>query len=321
MTTFRARISRRNMMIAAAALTLASVTGRAEAQAAPEPVTLRVMDRDTGQELRIWRHNGRLFVEGQPDVRYGLRVTNNTNGRVLVVMSVDGVNILTGETASYGQRGYVFTPFESYDVNGWRKSDTEVAAFSFAPIPQSYAARTGRPLDVGVIGIAVFTEKPEITSPAPSTSANHRPRRPRAPSQTPPPPLNIPIPPLPLPPIQAPPRASASGPASPPVRPPPPAPAPLAAGAQDAASHRQLAPQGEKLGTAHGASEWSVATTVDFERATSYPQFVRQIEYDSHANLVASGVIPRFATTDSHPHAFPSASGDMGYVPDPPQEP
>ena len=37
-----------------------------------------------------------------------------------------------------------------------RLSDSEVAAFVFASLPQSYAARTGRPGDVGVIGLAAW---------------------------------------------------------------------------------------------------------------------------------------------------------------------
>ncbi len=68
-------------------------------------------------------------------------------------------NILTGDTASYDEGGYVFDPHESYEVTGWRKSTTQIAAFTFAPLPESYAARTGRPADVGVIGMAVFNER------------------------------------------------------------------------------------------------------------------------------------------------------------------
>jgi hypothetical protein len=70
----------------------------------------------------------------------------------------------------------------------------------------------------------------------------------------------------------------------------------------------------EKLGTAHGALEWSVSHVVEFHRATPYPQLVRQIEYDSHANLIRIGVIPQ-PRPDYPPHAFPAAPG---YVPDPP---
>jgi hypothetical protein len=35
---------------------------------------------------------------------------------------------------------------------------SEVAAFVFTPLPDSYAARTDRPGNVGVIGVAVFRE-------------------------------------------------------------------------------------------------------------------------------------------------------------------
>ena len=150
-------LGRRTVLaMAASALCLAAAP---RAEAAGELVDLQVVDRETGQAARVWRHAGRLFVAGRPGARYSLRVTNNTGGRVLVVMSVDGVNILTGQTAGYGQRGYVFSPYESYEVSGWRKSDHEVAAFTFAPLSRSYAARTGRPNDVGVIGIAAFTER------------------------------------------------------------------------------------------------------------------------------------------------------------------
>ena len=150
-------LRRRTML--AAAIAVIGLAGSASAYADVSPVDLKVVDRDTGQALRVWRHDGRLFIAGEPGARYGLRVTNHTDGRVLVVLSVDGVNILTGETASYDQRGYVFDPHESYDLNGWRKSNSEIAAFAFAPLPRSYAALTGRPGDVGVIGMAVFRER------------------------------------------------------------------------------------------------------------------------------------------------------------------
>jgi hypothetical protein len=56
--------------------------------------------------------------------------------------------------------------------------------------------------------------------------------------------------------------------------------------------------------------------TVAFERATSYPQFTSQIEYDSYDNLVARGVIPRGQPAPSRPRPFPT---EPGYVPDPPR--
>jgi hypothetical protein len=96
------------------------------------------------------------------------------------------------------------------------------------------------------------------------------------------------------------------------------APAPSAVAAaqpQDEAMERQ----DDKLGTAHGAREWSEVTMVDFERATTWPQFVRQIEYDTYDHLVASGVIsPR---EEQRPRPFPSNPDGAGFVPDPPGGP
>jgi hypothetical protein len=74
----------------------------------------------------------------------------------------------------------------------------------------------------------------------------------------------------------------------------------------------------EKLGTGHGASEWSVINIVDFVRATNAPQAITSIEYDTWNHLVAKGVIP--ADTGRHPRAFP-AEPRLSYVPDPPSYP
>jgi hypothetical protein len=272
--------------VLAGALSAIGLAAAVEAQAQPPLVDLQVINRETGQAARVWRHAGRVYVAGQPGARYSLRVTNNTSGRVLVVMSVDGINIITGETAGFGQRGYVFAPYESYEVSGWRKSNTEVAAFAFAPLPRSYAARTGRPADVGVIGIAAFTERrvaPRTSAPAVAPQSREE---------------------------------SASDVVEDVVvtgsRLAPPA---LAA---QAAPSPESARRSEKLGTEHGAREWSVANTVAFERATSYPQLVSRIEYDSVENLMAIGVIPRSSPPPPRPRPFPSSPDRHGYVPDPP---
>lgn len=281
-------LRRRTVLAAAVSIAGLAVAAQAEATSiAPAIVDLQVVDRETGQVARIWRHGGRLFVAGRSGARYSVRVVNNTAGRVLVVMSVDGVNILTGQTAGYGQRGYVFGPYETYDVSGWRKSDTEIAAFTFAPLSGSYAARTGRPHDVGVIGIAAFTERveaPYAAAPAMAPEVREQAAADRVEEVV----------------VSAGRRAAAAPPPPPSAR---------------AAPSAQAARRSEKLGTGHGAREWSAVTTVPFERATAYPQLVRQIEYDSYANLVAAGVIPRPRPTPPRPRPFPSGNG---YVPDPP---
>jgi hypothetical protein len=296
----------RRRTVLATAIAMFGLAGAAGAYADPDPVGLKVVNRDTGQPLQVWRYRGRLFVAGEPGARYSLRVTNHTDGRVLVVLSVDGVNILTGETASYDQRGYVFDPHESYDLNGWRKSTTEVAAFAFAPLPQSYAALTGRPSDVGVIGMAVFKER--IAVPLPEAEAP-------------------PLPPQWRDEVGRNPAGAADAPYSGRAMPSPAArtamPAPIAAPSR-AATPDQFASglqrREEKLGTAHGAREWSVVNLTTFDRATTYPQSVRQIEYDTYANLVACGVIPPPTRNEERrPRPFPLDPDGAGFVPDPPE--
>jgi hypothetical protein len=297
--TFTISLRRQTALV----LGLMTLAGPALAQTQNNLVDLRVINRDTGEVLRTWSHDGRLYVAGEPGTRYGLRFYNHTGNRVLVVASVDGVNIITGETANFNERGYVLSPWQSYDVNGWRKSETAIADFQFAPLSGSYAALTGRPGDVGVIGIAVFRER----TPPPedrSATAVDRPTPNIARSE-----------PSPPPPLPAPARAMAAPPPPPSaaLSPSPVVPAPRSASGNLVRPSNAL--QDEKLGTAHGASEWSVITTVDFIRATNEPQAMSLIEYDTWDHLVANGVIPR--DTRHHPQAFPGEPR-LSYVPDPP---
>lgn len=121
-------------------------------------VEVAVVDRDTGQRLDPVRHAGQRWIAGTPGHRYSVRLTNTTGRRVLVVLSVDGINAVTGQTAHPAQTGYVLGPWQSSEIHGWRKSLDDVAQFVFTDLPDSYAARTGRPDHVGVIGVAVFEE-------------------------------------------------------------------------------------------------------------------------------------------------------------------
>jgi hypothetical protein len=125
---------------------------------APVLVRLSIVDRDTGAELPQYPGRRQRWIAGAPGHRYAVRLSNLGGERVLVVLSVDGVNAVSGETATASQAGYVLDPWETADIDGWRKSLDEVAAFVFTDLGDSYAARTGRPDNVGVIGIAAFRE-------------------------------------------------------------------------------------------------------------------------------------------------------------------
>jgi hypothetical protein len=122
-------------------------------------VDVEILDRHTGQVLPVYWHHGERHVVGEPGREYEIRLRNAGGERVLAVTSVDGVNVITGKTASPSQSGYVIDPWGLVDIDGWRKSLDEVAAFYFTALPDSYAARTGRPDNVGVIGVALFRER------------------------------------------------------------------------------------------------------------------------------------------------------------------
>lgn len=147
-----------------AALAIAAATACAPLSAGPL-VRVDVVDRDAAQTLPRYRHRGEDWIAGEPGAPYAVRLTNNTAERVLVVLSVDGVNAVTGQTADPSQAGYVLAPWQTTEVTGWRKSLEGVARFVFTDLPDSYAARTGRPDNVGVIGIAAFRERRAVRRP------------------------------------------------------------------------------------------------------------------------------------------------------------
>lgn len=166
------------VLLALAAVLAAPVT---EARHAGR-VELSVETLHGGRTLPTAWHAGDRFVVGEHGQRYAIRLANTTPRRLLVVLSVDGVNAVTGETAAPDQRGYVLGPYQHTVVRGWRKSLEEVAEFRFAALQHSYAARTGRPDNVGVIGVAVFEEQfhRAPSRPAPELSDSRQEARQRA---------------------------------------------------------------------------------------------------------------------------------------------
>lgn len=148
------------MRLAVLLATIALVfTVKAQAQPLGGLAQIAVIDRETGVALSPHYYRGEYWVAGRPGAKYSIEIHNRLGERLLAVTSVDGVNVLSGETAAWDQAGYVFEPGERYEITGWRKSDAEVAAFTFTESPNSYAQRTGRPANVGVIGIALYRER------------------------------------------------------------------------------------------------------------------------------------------------------------------
>lgn len=102
----------------------------------------------------------RWFVVGEEGRRYSIVVRNRSDLRLEIVLSVDGLDVIDGRTASFGKRGYVIDPHRQLAVEGFRQSTDAVAAFRFGPVRESYAhQKYGDTRNVGVIGVAIFNER------------------------------------------------------------------------------------------------------------------------------------------------------------------
>jgi hypothetical protein len=258
----------------------AGLSGPSTAAASGSLLDVRVIDRSRNVELPVIRHQGKRYVTGTPGTEYAVMLRNRAGGDLLAVLSVDGVNAVSGETARPDQTGYVLRPREQAEIRGWRKDLYRTAAFHFTTLPESYAARTGRPDDVGVIGVAVF----RAAAPPPVGIARQQPYPPDAA------------------------ESESSG-----LRQRSEAAAAAAGAASVPRAADVSAAPASPLGTGHGRTEHSTVRHLQFTRASAVPDEVVTIFYDSRANLVARGILPpQLPPLARAPQPFP------GFVPDPP---
>ncbi len=224
------------------------------------PYTLDLVD-EAGASLPTFRHRGHTFVLGARGQRYLVRVRNDSERRVEVVVSVDGRDVRDGRPADWEKRGYLVEPHGELRIDGYRLSEATVAAFRFSDVPRSYAARMGDARDVGVIGAAMFPERrpPEIAAP----DVRHR--------------------------GSVAPEASGTAPQG--------APADATASAPRAApgAPGRLLQEGEAarrrgLGTEFGEEHGSPVQWVAFERAAPRPDAVLTLRYDDRPGLLALGI-------------------------------
>jgi hypothetical protein len=268
----------RHVLLLAGGLLLSTAALVSSRAAASSLVKLEVYDRTSGQALDQHRFRWQRYVAGEPGHEYAIRLINRSAGRVLAVVSVDGINVISGETAAPDQSGYVIDAGESVEIEGWRKDLERTAAFYFTDLSDTYAARTGRPENVGVIGVAAFRERQDVAVAQVS------------------------------PPAAAPAAGGAKSSASDEAR----APSPTV---ENTVARRESAQRGYgRLGTGHGRREYSPARRVEFARRSSKPDEVLAIRYDSVERLVARGVLPRPPTDWREPEPFPALAG---FVPDP----
>ena len=113
----------------------------------------------SGAPLSGIRTKDGTLVIGTAGARYNILIENHTGERYEVVASVDGLDVVDGQPANVDKRGYIIAPHSRLVIDGFRQSQHSVAAFRFGTVRDSYANRTTGARNVGVIGVAFFSER------------------------------------------------------------------------------------------------------------------------------------------------------------------
>jgi hypothetical protein len=143
----------------------------------PEPLEIYAGDGalsvalvdEAGRTLPGFTAGGRTLIMGEDGQRYRIVVRNATPARFEIVTSVDGLDVIDGQPADPDRRGYLVDPHGTLTIDGFRTSDDVVAAFRFGKVADSYATQAAQPFgnrNVGVIGMAIFSERGAAWTPA-----------------------------------------------------------------------------------------------------------------------------------------------------------
>lgn len=126
-------------------------------------VSFSVVD-DRGNRIPMYRVGQSYYLSGREGQSYQLQYDNNTAKTFEVVASVDGVDVIDGSEASRSNSGYVLHAHDSLKIEGFRKSESAVASFTFSKPKDAYAANSenGSIQNAGVIGTVLYElEAPE----------------------------------------------------------------------------------------------------------------------------------------------------------------
>lgn len=266
--------------------TLLAMTTAAEARRAPNTYSVELVD-PYGNPLPSYWHGGNIWIQGNYNQRYNVKVTNHTGQRIEAVATVDGRDVLSGASGDYAtQRGYIVPAWGSVTIEGFRRSNSTVAAFRFTTPGDSYAGRMGSARNVGVIGVAIFKER--------RRRPVHRYKAKRMPS-----------------PQRAPAASVWGGAGRGDFDAESTADAPMTeTRSRDRAARRET---GNNIGTRYGEDQHSAVVEVSFVRARQRrPNRIMSVYYDDAAGLARRGI--RTPHYSSRPNPFPQ----RGFAPAPP---
>jgi hypothetical protein len=231
--------------------------------------------------------SGRYYLEAREGCRYSVRLSNRTTERVGVVLTVDGLNAISGERDRGRGRMYVLDPWQHATIHGWRTSLQEVRRFTFVDEEVSYAARSGKANPrMGWIEVSVYRER------RPSPRRLHlRDDEARGSAD----------------------RAEEAGERSGRAESAPSAPEPAPEG--EARAHAKRSPQTRSYpGTGWGPKAHDPVVLVDFRPQRS-PAERTTLRYEYRGALVALGVLP--SPHVPHGRLWEREHGESGFAPPP----
>ncbi len=130
-----------------------------------------------GRPTREYSHKGMSFIESRHGTNYSIRLKNDNSFKVMAVLSVDGLDVITGKAAEESNKGYILDPYSNVEIKGYRISDQNSAAFIFTSKGKTYVQNaTSDARNSGVIGVRVFKEKYKAPAPQPTVIHHYHPQ-------------------------------------------------------------------------------------------------------------------------------------------------
>lgn len=114
-----------------------------------------------GKPIKQYSHKGNTYIEAKIGTEYNIRIKNDSHRRKLAVVTVDGLNVITGQPHSANDigEGYIVGAYDSFDIKGFRKDMNSVGAFKFCQSGKSYCNEQGLKGNNGVIGVRIYDQK------------------------------------------------------------------------------------------------------------------------------------------------------------------
>ena len=112
-----------------------------------------------GRACKEYTHKGMSFIEARHGTNYTVKIKNDNPYRVMAVLSVDGLDVVTGKPAEETNTGYIIDAYNSLDIKGYRISDDNSASFIFTSKGKSYVQQAkSNATNAGVIGLRTYKE-------------------------------------------------------------------------------------------------------------------------------------------------------------------